>query len=152
MILSAAIFAAAGSVDGASSAQSAGEASIPSAEVREFLGEWILRVEVQGSPIEMSLSVKDSDGAASAWLHSSQNPEPTPITGIERDGDWLALHWQRTFNGHPMTLEMELIRQAPGVRGTLGETRGLFTADVEGSRRDPKLGLREQTASAHPPE
>ena len=88
-------------------------AQLPTSEAGEFLGEWTLGLEMQGTAVEMTLDITDLGGVIAASLSSSRDPETSSITSISRDQDTLELQWERDYGGQTITLVPTAIDPCP---------------------------------------
>jgi hypothetical protein len=91
-------------------------------------------MDFQGNPFTMALHLSDEGGKLAARLESPQSPQPMAIRDIRREGEALHLQWAFDQGGQGMTLQMVLQPADAGLVGTLGDTGGLFKAELLGSR------------------
>ncbi|HVS16101.1 MAG TPA: DUF2911 domain-containing protein [Thermoanaerobaculia bacterium] len=107
---------------------------LDAAAAEPFLGEWKLAMEIQGNPVEMTLLVVAEDGGTVAYLTSPRSPEPQKIVDVARDGEALALSWQRDMGGQTAGLHLKLAPAGSGLAGDFGDATGFFSARVTGTR------------------
>lgn len=108
--------------------------TLAASEAEELLGEWALSMDLQGRPVDMTLSLTDVDGHVAASLQGGRRPEPTIISEIAKTDAGLELRWQRDFGGQQATLAMKLALDGDGLTGTFGDDGGFFSAEVSGRR------------------
>jgi len=101
------------------------------ADAEDWLGTWDVSMEFQGTPVSMTLALTDAGGKVAGSLESPTNPEPVAISDITKTDDGLELKYGVEFGGNPVDLVMVLKQDGDAVTGTLGDTNGMFSADLE---------------------
>ncbi len=122
----------AGLIDADITGAKAGSASdLDAAEAKDWLGTWNISMDFQGTPVSMTLALTDAGGKVAGVLESPTNPEPIAISDITKTDDGLELKYGIEFGGNPVDLVMALVNDGDAVTGTLGDTNGMFSADLE---------------------
>lgn len=140
----------AGLIDADISGSKAGAASgLASEDAEDWLGLWDLSMEFQGTPVSMALTLSDADGSVAGSLVSPTSPEAIEITDIQKTDDGIELKYPIEFGGQPVDLIMALVMADGAVSGTLGDTNGMFSADLTGEKSEGGAE-GEAAASAEP--
>ncbi len=105
--------------------------NLDTADAKDWLGTWNVSMDFQGTPVSMKLTFADAGGKVAATLESQRSPDPTSITDITKTDDGLELKYGIEFGGNPVDLVMALVKDGDTVSGTLGDTNGMFSADLE---------------------
>ena len=99
------------------------------AEIKPFLGEWVLEVMTEQGSLNSLLTFMDDDGKAAADLYVTRLVD-TEIEDITTTDTGLMLKWNLELGGQLVPVEMELARAGDRLAGQL--LTGFFKADVKG--------------------
>ena len=106
-------------------------------EVPDYVGVWILNLDIMGRKMELFLTIADLDGKVGATLDSTRSPEPLAIAeiGLLEEGDGLLMASELKFGSFAISVEIEAHLEAGQLNGTIRESSSeLFKADFIGTR------------------
>ncbi len=109
------------------------EAPVPSkldtSEARDFLGKWIVAIDMMGRKMDLGLTAVDLEGKLGATIDSEQMPEPLAIDDISIDERGrLVLKYPMKFGQQEFKVTVTAEVAAEGLEGTFAEDSGLFSA------------------------
>jgi len=110
--------------------------SLDASEAENFIGDWTVTFDFQGNTVNMRLNVAEVDGKAGAILKSPVAPEPTVIDEIIKSDEGLTFQYKAEFGGNPLNMEIVAAREGEGLKGTIQEASGLFSAELTGKRAE----------------
>ncbi len=107
------------------------------ATVPDYLGTWILTLDLMGNEMELFLTISDVDGKVGATLDSERSPEPLAISEIklQEDGDGLAMASELKFGDFAISVAIDAQLEAGQLNGTIKESSSeLFKSDFVGTK------------------
>lgn len=121
-------------VIGHATAQDILATSLDTSSAAGFVGDWTLTMEMQGNPVEVSLTVADVEGKMGAMVIVPMLPNALVATEMEKTDDALKMAYEVEFGGQIMNLMLSLTLADEKVSGRLEDDQGLFAVDVAGAR------------------
>jgi len=120
----------------------------------DYLGEWALSMQFRDRPMNLKLKIGEAEGKTSALL-TAPGLAPAAVEDIALDDSGLELAYTMDFHGQPM--EMSLLLRSDGLtgNGVLSDASGMFSAEIEGTRKPPPAAVQDaapslQEAAANP--
>ncbi len=106
-----------------------------------YLGKWVLQMEFNGNPVEMTLVISGKNGKLAGEISSEMQPEPTAINDFSMlDDGGLSMTWPADFNGQALTMNIKAKLTDEGIAGVLSEKSGMFSAEFTAAKEGGASG------------
>jgi hypothetical protein len=111
-------------------AAQAADATVPTADARDFLGNWRLAIQSDMGPFELGLNVKDNSGRLAADITAALAgaPSTSPVDRITKSESSLVVHYATDFQGTPLPIVITLTPDQGAIKVSLSAAEGMFTA------------------------
>lgn len=131
--------------------------SVGTSLARNFVGEWVISMDMGGRTITFDLVLKDVDGKLGGTLDTERQPEPRAIDEMElTDEGNLIMDYEMSFGSQSFKIKIDAALVEAGLEGTIAESSGLFEGkftavpkqvdpEAEGQRRRNRRGAANMT-------
>lgn len=121
--------------------------SLGTSLAQNFVGEWVMSMDMGGRSMSFTLVLKDVDGKLGGTLDAEMQPEPRAIDEMEMtDEGNLIMKYEMSFGSQSFKITIDAAIVEEGLAGTFVEASGLFEAkftaapkvadpEAEGQRR-----------------
>ena len=131
--------------------------SVGTSLAQNYIGEWVITMDMGGREINFDLVLKDIGGKLGGTLDSEQQPEPKAIDEMEvTDEGGLIMDYELSFGSQSFKIKINAALAEAGLEGTIVESSGLFEGkfvaipkeadpEAEGQRRRNRRGAANMT-------
>lgn len=119
--------------------------TLPIADAKGFVGEWVLTLVSPQGEREVDFIIKDVEGKAQAEISMPPPMGAVTINKISKaaEGEGLVLNYEIKFGEQPFMLTMNLEKEDEGLKGKISDESGMLSMDFTGITKTLALARSE---------